>query len=116
MSVLCLADMEDYPRALMELESRFSTEEACREYLTSLRWPNGFVCPYFGGATAWPVGKGPHECARCHRQTSVIAGTIFDRSRTPLPVWFRAIWWVVTQKNGASALGLQRILVTVHIY
>jgi transposase-like protein len=39
-----------------------------------------------------------------------MAGTIFERTQTPLPVWFRAIWWVVTQKNGASALGLQRVL------
>ena len=31
-------------------------------------------------------------------------------TRTPLPVWFRAMWWVTTQKNGASALGLQRVL------
>lgn len=102
--------MEDYPRKLMELESRFSTEEACRDYLAALRWPNGFVCPRCAGTTAWAVGNGLRECSTCHRQTSVTAGTIFDRSRTPLPIWFRAIWWVVTQKNGASALGLQRVL------
>jgi transposase-like protein len=40
----------------------------------------------------------------------VIAGTIFQDTRTPLAVWFRAMWWVTTQKNGASALGLQRVL------
>jgi transposase-like protein len=40
----------------------------------------------------------------------VTAGTIFQDTRTPLPVWFRAMWWVTTQKNGASALGLQRVL------
>jgi len=102
--------MESYPRKLMELESRFATEDTCREYLASLRWPNGFVCPHCSGTTAWPVGKNLRECSGCHRQTSVIAGTIFDRSRIPLPVLFRAIWWVVTQKNGASALGLKRIL------
>jgi len=49
-------------------------------------------------------------CAACGKHISVIAGTIFDRTRAPLPIWFRAIWWVVTQKNGASALGLQRAL------
>lgn len=49
-------------------------------------------------------------CASCGMQVSVTAGTIFDRTRTPLPIWFRAIWWVVAQKNGASALGLQRVL------
>lgn len=50
------------------------------------------------------------ECAGCGWQTSVTAGTIFQDTRTPLPVWFRAMWWVSTQKNGASALGLQRVL------
>lgn len=50
------------------------------------------------------------QCAACGHQTSVTAGTIFQDTRTPLPVWFRAMWWVTTQKNGASALGLQRVL------
>jgi hypothetical protein len=50
------------------------------------------------------------ECAGCGCQTSVTAGTIFQDTRTPLSVWFRAMWWLTTQKNGASALGLQRVL------
>jgi transposase-like protein len=41
---------------------------------------------------------------------SAKAGTIFEGSRKPLVLWFRAIWWMTCQKNGASALGLQRIL------
>ena len=49
-------------------------------------------------------------CEHVGCQTSVTAGTIFQDTRTPLPVWFRAMWWVTTQKNGASALGLQRVL------
>jgi transposase-like protein len=102
--------VEDYPRDLLELEARFSTDAACREYLTQLRWPDGFRCPHCGGAKAWPVRGVLLECAACGVQTSVTAGTIFQDTRTPLPVWFRAMWWVTTQKNGASALGLQRIL------
>jgi transposase-like protein len=39
-----------------------------------------------------------------------MAGTIFQDTRIPLPVWFRAMWWVTAQKNGASALGMQRVL------
>lgn len=102
--------MEDYPRDLAELEARFATEEACREYLYQLRWPDGFRCPNCGYGQAWPVRKVYFECARCGRQTSVTAGTIFQDSRQPLPLWFRAMWWVTTQKNGASALGMQRVL------
>src|SRR5262249_61474085 len=49
-------------------------------------------------------------CGRCEYQASLTAGTIFQDTRKPLTLWFRAIWWVTAQKNGASALGLQRIL------
>lgn len=102
--------MEDYPRTLAELEARFSSEEACREYLFNLRWPNGFRCCRCGGAKAWPVRRILYQCSVCGYQTSVIAGTIFEGTRKPLAIWFRAIWWVVSQKNGASALGLKRVL------
>jgi len=101
--------VEEYPRNLTELEANFTTEEACRAYLARLRWPAGFRCAHCGSGKAWPV-RGLWECAGCGYQTSVTAGTIFQDTRTPLPVWFRAMWWVTTQKNGASALGLQRVL------
>ena len=101
--------MEDYPRTLGDLERRFLTEEACREYLARLRWPEGFRCPQCGNPKAWPVAK-LLECSQCGHQTSVTAGTIFQDTHKPLSLWFRAIWWVTVQKNGASALGLQRIL------
>jgi len=101
--------VEEYPRDLLELEAHFSTETACRGYLARLRWPDGFRCPRCGGGKAWPVRGVLLECAACGVQTSVTAGTIFQDTRTPLPVWFRAMWWVTTQQNGASALGLQRV-------
>src|SRR5450755_1310534 len=100
---------DEYPRNLTELEANFGTEAACRAYLARLRWPEGFVCPRCGWAKAWAV-RDLWECGGCGCQTSVTAGTIFQDTRTPLPVWFRAMWWVTTQKNGASALGLQRVL------
>lgn len=102
--------MEEYPRNLTELETKFSTEEACREYLSRLRWPEGFQCPRCEGGKSWPVRGVLLQCAGCGCQTSVTAGTIFQDTRTPLIVWFRAMWWMTTQKNGASALGLQRVL------
>jgi len=102
--------VEEYPRTLTELEANFGTEEACRAYLARLRWPEGFRCPRCGSGRSWPVRGVLLECAGCGCQTSVTAGTIFQDTRTPLPVWFRAMWWVTTQKNGASALGLQRVL------
>jgi transposase-like protein len=101
--------VEEYPRNLTEFEANFGSEEACRAYLARLRWPLGFRCPRCGSGKSWPI-RDRWECAACGCQTSVTAGTIFQDTRTPLPVWFRAMWWVTTQKNGASALGLQRVL------
>jgi len=102
--------VEDYPRDLKEFDLRFATEEACREYLLQLRWADGFRCPRCGCRESSPVRKVLLRCGACRHQTSVTAGTIFQDTRTPLRVWFQAMWWVTTQKNGASALGLQRIL------
>jgi len=101
---------EDYPHNLLEFEHRFGNEDACREYLRNLRWPEGFVCPRCGARQAWPTKRNLLVCAACQHQVSLTAGTIFQDTRKPLGVWFRAMWWVTTQKNGASALGLQREL------
>ncbi len=102
--------MEDYPRTLAEFEARFESEKACREYLFRLRWPEGFRCPRCGQTKAWPLLTARWQCAACAYQVSLTAGTIFQDTRTPLKVWFRALWWLTSQKNGVSALGLQRIL------
>ena len=56
------------------------------------------------------AGRALLECATCGHQASVIAGTIFQDTRTPLTLWFRAMWWMTNQKTGVSALGLQRVL------
>ena len=101
---------EDYPTTLLELERRFSTEEACAEYLARLRWPAGWVCPRCAGADAWLVRRHRWRCDRCRYEMSVTAGTIFQDSHLPLTIWFRAMWQVASQKNGISALGLQRVL------
>lgn len=101
---------EDFPPTLPEFEKRFSTETACREYLIKLRWPQGFVCPRCQAREMWLNARALLVCQKCQSQVSVTAGTIFQDTRKPLMLWFRAIWWVTSQKNGASALGIQRIL------
>lgn len=101
---------EDYPRTLLELERRFNCEEACAEYLAALRWPGGWVCPRCAGAEAWLVRRNRWRCDKCRYEMSVTAGTIFQDSHLPLTIWFRAMWQVTSQKNGISALGLQRVL------
>ncbi len=102
--------MEDYPRTLGEFDARFGSEEACRAYLFRLRWPDGFVCPRCQATRAWRTKRALIVCGSCEYQVSEIAGTIFEGTRKPLTLWFRAIWWVTSQKTGASALGLQHVL------
>ena len=104
------AAVDEYPRTLAEFEARFDTEEACAAYLARLRWPSGFQCPRCGSAKAWPLRTGRWQCTGCGRQTSVTAGTIFQDTRTPLKTWFRAMWWVTSQKTGTSAVTLQHVL------
>ncbi len=102
--------MEDYPRTVLELEDRFRTEEACREYLLQLRWPDGFVCPRCGEHDGWAATRGRVICRACRHQAWATAGTIFQDTHKPLRMWFRAIWHVTSQKNGASAVSLQQVL------
>ena len=100
----------DYPRTFQEFRDWFPDDAACVEYLGRLRWPSGFVCPVCGGHGSWRTGKLMWMCVSCKRKTSVTAGTIFHRSHTPLSTWFAAAWFVTSQKNGVSALGLQHAL------
>jgi transposase-like protein len=100
----------DYPATWQAFEAWFADEGACREFLARVRWGNKFTCPCCDGDDAWATARGLWMCRSCGRQTSVTAGTIFHRSRYPLRTWFAAMWFVCAQKNGVSALGLQRVL------
>ena len=99
-----------YPRSTGEFLAWFGTDEDCLDYLEWLRWPGGFACPHCGNAGGWQLADGRIECGDCSRRTSVTAGTIFDRTRTPLTVWFHAGWLFATAKDGISAQYLQRSL------
>ncbi len=96
----------------MDFQHRFPDDEACTEYLFASRWPQGYRCPRCGHAHAWPVARRRlvWECAACHRQTSVTAGTVLHKTHTPLHVWFWAAYLVSTATPGISAVQLQRQL------
>ena len=100
----------DYPVTYQDVLSWFPDDEACLNYLVRLRWPDGFVCPACEATDFWRTGRGLWMCQQCGRKTSVTAGTIFHRTRTPLSTWFAAMWFITSQKNGISAQGLQRVL------
>ncbi len=99
-----------YPKSLGEFQAWFQTDADCLDYLEWLRWPGGFVCPTCGEDGGWRLGDGRFMCSGCGARTSVTAGTIFDRTRTPLTVWFTACWLFATGKDGISALSLKRTL------
>ena len=101
---------KQYPATLLEFERWFRSEASCREYLERLRWPEGFRCPRCGHSKAWRTRRGLYHCAGCERGISVTVGTIFEDSRLPLRVWFRAAWAITNQKSGVNALSLQRLL------
>jgi len=100
----------DYPKSVGEFGSWFRSDADCLDYLEWLRWPDGFVCPACAQRGGWRLGDGRFRCGSCRSATSVTAGTIFDKTRTPLTVWFTACWLFATQKNGVSAQSLQRTL------
>ena len=103
--------VQDYPRTWSEFLDWFSSEEACLSYLERLRWPHGFACPDCASMTSpYRASRTRLMCQDCGRQSTVTAGTIFDKTRTPLKVWLAGAWYVTSQKQGVSALGLQRVL------
>jgi Transposase zinc-ribbon domain len=102
-----------YPGSTGEFQSWFGTDADCLDYLDYLdwlRWPRGFICPRCGHVGGWATADGRYKCAACGGRTSVTAGTLSDRRRTPLTVWFMACCMFAAPKDGISALGLQRSL------
>lgn len=88
----------------------FTTEEQCLEYIKELRFPNGYFCRKCNHKEYWINKRGILICKKCRDELSLTAGTIFHRSKLSLVIIYRALWWMVAQKNGVSAAGLQRVL------
>jgi transposase-like protein len=106
-----LVASRDYPRTYREFVDWFPDDAACAAWLEQLRWPGGFVCPKCGtAATPWRHSRGRLVCPSCRHQGTVTAGTILDKTRTPLSTWFEAAWHLTTAKNGLSAKTLERTL------
>jgi hypothetical protein len=101
----------DYPRTWDQFLDWFPDEASCNHYLEGIRWPDGFVCSRCGEVgEAFHGTRGRLICRHCRYQCSVTAGTVFDKTRTSLRSWLAAVWYLTNQKQGVTALGLQRVL------
>ena len=98
-------------KSIHEFMSEYGTEDKCQDSLFRLRWPNGFRCPNCGSSKFCELkSRELYQCHRCHHQTSVKAGTIFQSTHLPLTKWFLGIYLMTQNKNGISALELSRQL------
>lgn len=96
-------------RILGELDS----EEKARAWVWLAKFDGKeFTCSQCGNETYWQHHKNPEirECKKCHFEVRLKANTIFQKSKTPLLIWLRAICLITQGKRGISALELQRDL------
>src|SRR5262245_27710523 len=103
---------------LDQINTWFATDESARQYLESIRWPDGPVCPHCGGKTSWEIKPnrnkkiraGLRHCTDCKKQFTVTVGTIFEDSHIPLRKWLVAWYLLCSSKKGISSLQIQRML------
>lgn len=101
--------MTDFPTGLLDFGRRFCTDEACQEYMISVRWPGGFKCPNCKtGDPYWIKSRRVLECRKCRRQHSLTAGTVMHRTKTPLCSWFVGAYLMTSHTPGLSAVQFQR--------
>src|SRR5689334_19643135 len=102
---------DDLPEDMPSFLARFGTDEQCREYLLKARWPDGSRCSACGHGDAYALRtKIVYECAACRKQHSLLAGTIFEQTKTGLSRWFLAVYLVTSSKGGIAAAELKRQL------
>ena len=102
--------MNQYPATMIDFMDMFPNEGACLEYLAMVRWPDGYNCIRCSCPFYWKKARGLFCCRDCGYECSVTAGTLFQDTHKPLRLWFQAMWYLVNQKNGVSAIGLQKAL------
>jgi transposase-like protein len=101
----------DFPKTATEFEARFATEEDCRAYWIEARWGGKPACARCGSTYVWAIRNGTtFECRECDHQTSLTSGTLLEKTRKPLKMWFRAVFEISTRRTGISAMDLMRIM------
>ena len=100
-------EQENYPNNFEEFVDKFQTEKDCIEYISSLRWSDGYRCPHCQSSKAWITSRGLFHCSQCRHDTSITYGTVFENTQKPLRLWFHVMWLMMSQKTGVSAKNLQ---------
>ncbi len=105
-----MSDRLPFPKNQREFYQMFREDGDCKAYLFALRWPDGFVCPRCGGEKYYENASKHFAvaCAMCGRDTSLIVGTVMERTHTPLCIWFLGAYLMTTLKPGISALQFQQ--------
>src|SRR3954468_9062157 len=102
---------DDLPEDFLEFNARFGTDEQCREYLFRARWPGGFRCEGCGHGDAYALRtRLVYECVACRKQHSLLAGTLFEQTKTGLARWFLATYLVTSSKGRIATAELKRQL------
>lgn len=97
--------------SIAEFQSKFDTEEKCREALFKLRYPKGFICPKCGNNEYYFINtRGRYQCRKCHHQSSVTSKTVMDRTHLKLSIWLWAMYLFANDKRGCSASQLSKQL------
>lgn len=102
-----------FPKSLPEFQRLFPTDAACAAYLERIRWEDGFICPHCGHADEpfrFAARPGVLRCRKCRKDIALTAGTVMERTHTPLSVWFWAAYLVASHTAGMSAVQFQRQL------
>jgi transposase-like protein len=100
---------------LVKLFTQYGSDEACRNYLEALRWPEGVECPNCGGKSISRIKtRKQFDCNACRKRFSVTTGTVFHDSHLSLPKWFAAVFLMTEAKKGMSANQLRRTLGVAH--
>ncbi len=101
-----------------QFDRQFPTDDACRDYIVSRRWPNGVHCPRCQRSGRVYALKAPYRWTCCNADCggrkgyrfSVTSGTIFQDTKISLRLWFKIGYLMLTAKKGMSSLQVRRII------
>lgn len=100
------------PQTIAQFFARFPDDETCLNHLFEVRFGQGHKCPSCGRESNWYRIKAEraYSCQWCGHHLHPTVGTPFEKTRTPLQLWFYAIFLFTTTRNGVAAKELQRQL------